>query len=852
MNENQKKEFGTFEEILASFNDPYGRPLSCAHRSYWRMYPENSVPSILAAIRKGNDCIELDVHATKDGMCVLTHDGTLSRCTDAPPEIGRKKVSELYYDEIKDLHLRFATGGSSALVTDEKICTLETAIKLCEGHIMINLDKVMYEDEYLRDCTYNELLRLTKLGYHPFEYCMFKLAKFPAEDVAKWIREKKEQDGVDIIYVPWGPAGAQKMMDLGYTPPIYEYGYDIDEETKLKYKEAGVGYFANTFEGCGQDNEAGWRRLFKMGVNAIHNDEADWLPKIIRSEYGEHYNLEGNVLVSYSGATGDMILRAGIEKIGDGVFKGIAKLRTMILPADVKSIGTEAFADCGALTDIFVPETVVEIGADAFANCKALTIHVESGSFAEKYAAENKLNYRVCEEYTKKYEFAFEENNLILTKCYDDSEDIILPDTLLGHEIYEVGRNALRGCSAKSVTFGKYVRMIEQHCLADCPNLICVRFGEMVNAIAVTAFENFNRELIFECKPGSYPFRYASVIGITRIDPDNPILPAIDNIEGIGTDSDPYIIKSIDDIKNITEKMNSDIYGLYSRGCFKLAADIKLDPAVPNNFPMIGSEATAFNGIFDGCGHTIEGARVKVDAIGSGIFGRVLNAKISNLNVVDIESESYFDAAGFVGTAKNTSFENCHVSNFAATSIANGSECYTGGFIADSQGCSFVDCTAIGGSVKGARDVGGFAGNFAGKSTAHRCCAEVDDFEVASNSSAGFLGNIRSNCKVTSCYATASGKGKQKIGGFTGHSNGYCLVENCFAIGVPSSVNNGIIGGFAATKLGTVNNCYYNEAAAAGSGEGTAISLEKLNSKEFLDSFCADFVPGATHPVFKK
>ena len=55
-----------------------------------------------------------------------------------------------------------------------------------------------------------------------------------------------------------------------------------------------------------------------------------------------------------------------------------------------------------------------------------------------------------------------------------------------------------------------------------------------------------------------------------------------------------------------------------------------------------------------------------------------------------------------------------------------------------------------------------------------------------------------------------------------------------------------------ATKLGTVNNCYYNEAAAAGSGEGTAISLEKLNSKEFLDSFCADFVPGATHPVFKK
>ena len=50
----QHLKYGSYEEIIASFNDPInGRALCCAHRSYWRMYPENSVPAILAAIDYG-------------------------------------------------------------------------------------------------------------------------------------------------------------------------------------------------------------------------------------------------------------------------------------------------------------------------------------------------------------------------------------------------------------------------------------------------------------------------------------------------------------------------------------------------------------------------------------------------------------------------------------------------------------------------------------------------------------------------------------------------------------------------------------------------------------------------------
>lgn len=74
MNEQyQQLKYGSYQEIQASYHDPIGgRTLCCAHRSYWWMYPENSVASIQAAIEYGCDMVEIDVRVTKDGVCVTT------------------------------------------------------------------------------------------------------------------------------------------------------------------------------------------------------------------------------------------------------------------------------------------------------------------------------------------------------------------------------------------------------------------------------------------------------------------------------------------------------------------------------------------------------------------------------------------------------------------------------------------------------------------------------------------------------------------------------------------------------------------------------------------------------------
>jgi glycerophosphoryl diester phosphodiesterase len=63
------------EEILS--RRPGSRPQVIAHRGAHESDPENSIPAFERAIELGADAIELDVHATSDGVVVVHHDATV-------------------------------------------------------------------------------------------------------------------------------------------------------------------------------------------------------------------------------------------------------------------------------------------------------------------------------------------------------------------------------------------------------------------------------------------------------------------------------------------------------------------------------------------------------------------------------------------------------------------------------------------------------------------------------------------------------------------------------------------------------------------------------------------------------
>ncbi|WP_343692129.1 glycerophosphodiester phosphodiesterase family protein [Chitinophaga sp.] len=121
------------DAIIKEFKNPRGKEvLVAAHRGDWRNAPENSLAAIQYAINMGVDIIETDVQKTADGYLVLMHDETIDRTTT-----GKGKVKELTLAYLKTLYLRNGAG----VPTTHRIPTLEEAMLVMKGKVMVNLDK---------------------------------------------------------------------------------------------------------------------------------------------------------------------------------------------------------------------------------------------------------------------------------------------------------------------------------------------------------------------------------------------------------------------------------------------------------------------------------------------------------------------------------------------------------------------------------------------------------------------------------------------------------------------------------------------------------------------------------------
>jgi glycerophosphoryl diester phosphodiesterase len=123
----------TIDSILAVLNSPKtDQVLVVAHRADWRNFPENSIEAIKSAIAMNVDMVEIDIAKTSDGHLVLMHDYTLDRTTN-----GSGPVSRYTLDSLKKLYLKDGLG----VVTRYKIPTLEEAMLVAKGKILVNLDK---------------------------------------------------------------------------------------------------------------------------------------------------------------------------------------------------------------------------------------------------------------------------------------------------------------------------------------------------------------------------------------------------------------------------------------------------------------------------------------------------------------------------------------------------------------------------------------------------------------------------------------------------------------------------------------------------------------------------------------
>src|SRR5690606_40130808 len=73
-----------------------GAPLLIAHRGGSALYPENTLHAFTRAHGLWHaDMLELDVRATADGHCVVIHDPTVDRTTNATGDVASMTLAEL-------------------------------------------------------------------------------------------------------------------------------------------------------------------------------------------------------------------------------------------------------------------------------------------------------------------------------------------------------------------------------------------------------------------------------------------------------------------------------------------------------------------------------------------------------------------------------------------------------------------------------------------------------------------------------------------------------------------------------------------------------------------------------------
>lgn len=304
---------------------------------------------------------------------------------------------------------------------------------------------------------------------------------------------------------------------------------------------------------------------------------------------------------------------------------------------------------------------------------------------------------------------------------------------------------------------------------------------------------------------------------------------------GSGTEADPWLISTADDLKTLAGTVNNGED--YKDQYFIITDDIDLQNV---SWTPIGDGTNDFCGTFDGQGNTIFNVAIGTveDPLQAEVFGLFgsLSGTIQNLNLDTLSinglpafSSPYLIAyaGALVGYAGGV-IENCHSTNASVIiHTPSDSAMYKmygiGGLMGYAARGSQISECSVSGSIKDLTGIDGMVGGFIG-GMGETATIKYSRADVALNVKSdyggsdvgGFIGKGNGDNNpatvISNCYATGNVTGGAYSGGFAGSLWGL-NIKNCYATG-------DVTGAFAsmATFAGTdasagyaygsVTNCY--------------------------------------------
>jgi glycerophosphoryl diester phosphodiesterase len=242
-----------------------------SHRGESADAPENTMPAFDLAWERGVKAIELDVHLSRDGVLVVSHDADTKRTTGV-----ERKIKDSTWDELKDLDAgrwkdeKFA--GTTMPTLDEALATIPEGAR-CFIEVKVGPESIPALVKSVRSS-----------GKKPEQMCVIS---FNADTIAaskKALPELKayylagfkrdEKTGVVTPTVDELIARAKQIhadgLDLAYTGPI-------DRAFVDRVKAEGLAILVWTI-----DDPADARRMIDAGVEGITTNKAQWLVHQLR------------------------------------------------------------------------------------------------------------------------------------------------------------------------------------------------------------------------------------------------------------------------------------------------------------------------------------------------------------------------------------------------------------------------------------------------------------------------------------------------------------------------------------------------------------------------------------------
>lgn len=283
----------------------------------------------------------------------------------------------------------------------------------------------------------------------------------------------------------------------------------------------------------------------------------------------------------------------------------------------------------------------------------------------------------------------------------------------------------------------------------------------------------------------------------------------MDGLEGMGTESDPYLLGTTEDISTLADYVNNQKVDFTDR-FFKITADITL----PENWTPIGTSTTGFNGTIDGDGHLLTVPKGE-----KCLFGITHGATLKNLDIYGEQIAS----AGVVEHYNIGTTINCdRVTLKSGTQTLESG--FLGGYASGSNAVNLTNCTVEAGVIIGydkkQSHIGSFGGEYNGymlNCVSHATVYGVDYVGGICGNKGQTMGSYSLQYCIFDGTVEASGNyaGGISGGGYGGTNFGLdsapntpaVTIKNCYASGTVTGKN--YVGGILGAEPGIVQ-CWPN------------------------------------------